>query len=628
MNKGFYLESLRKNKNITILMVAISVIINFLILFGYSDNEWTRSYHYSEFTGIMFLVAMLTVYLCTTQNFSFLNKRNACDVYHSLPVTRGQMFWSIIASVGVNALLIILVNVGSLFLFSSILPGIRVTCEGMQVAKSVLYLICVCIYCVGIVALAHSVSGTGLTNLAVMAMLVVVPVALRIYFLWLCQIQTILCTEASINVPVISYLNGGEQLSVMQMSLQTLFEGCLYLVLAFVCFKKRKSEASNMPASLPCLQYVFRLMPAFVISLYGVYSIVDYITRRKYGAVWSEYEKRMCIIVFIIAVVVYFLYEMITVRKWSAIRKSLKGLIGLLVLDLLIGVAGIASHDWTMNYIPTNASYVRLCGPNEFKSSTDYYVNCVRDIKIDNPEVIAILEEALTENHEDIKADGFLNRNGSRILVEFHKGLITYNRFVFLTDEQVRRLDAEQVIPSQYEALRAIDVQRTQMFVQGDPVSDEVKNVVWEAYLTCLEKTPAQRISGYYGIRTPESYPLPWWICLQLENGDRILIDTVYDAEAWASIINTLNKARYTSPQALLDYENGGAWAEVAAIDGTYVKGEYLNLSEYLKDGIPEVKPEEVTMGSGYLRIYTQYSPQDLIYFLTEEEISTMYSEY
>ncbi|MBQ8815407.1 MAG: hypothetical protein IJZ85_13040 [Lachnospiraceae bacterium] len=350
-------------------------------------------FHWILFTAFPILVPVMTLIL-----FNFLNQRNASDFYHAIPDTRGTLYVSYCAAI--LTWLFAIIGVSSILAIAgiSLIPGYFVVWSTLP--KSLFIIIATCILVMGGILIAKSLTGTFMSNLAVTLMVLFLP---RVFITAVMAIasdmlgfvvwdfsNSLMNGRYNVLVGIILTIFGGSNpLGYWSSGLYTLVLGLIYLAIAYVLFVRRKSESAGHAAISNRLQMVFRLAVSLAVCLFPIYFIA-YNGTHSYG--WSDSDLFMIVVFYVVAVVVYFIYELITTGKLRQFKRMLKGLIllavgNVLVLGILWGIYGSV-----VNFQPSaeEIDYIRMLSNdrNYFQSQTD-------EIKISDEKVAEVTAEAL-----------------------------------------------------------------------------------------------------------------------------------------------------------------------------------------------------------------------------------------
>lgn len=552
-NVGLYLDGLKQLRIIGIMGVVIMACAAILIPLGcnISNANYNEYYHggdvwetvgrvvaydFLEMNPVIIMAFFVAVPLMTLYLFNFMNRRNACDFYHAIPDTRECLFISYGAAILTWSMVLVFESA----LLSVISAGIF---EYVELSKGFFgqFVVIVAnsfagaVFLFGVFMIAMSVTGTNFTNLAVAAMILVTPrlmvtVVVAIITEMIPVIpfsfgDSILDDRLNVvtNLVTGAMFGGGyEAITMWKSFIYTLIVGLIYSGVGAFLFKKRKSEAATSAAINSKLQCLLRLIPAMVISLLPVFGWAQMFV----GENTIDTEDIFYFIVFyVMAIIAYLLYELITTRKLKNLIKALPGLLWLVVYNIVMVVVVVAGYNILLNDVP-NASDVNSVKINfgnyyySYSHDRDYYAGKLEDIVFDSPEIIELLTSELERNVEAIKTDESLYGNRymesaevidvestkvykgtvveesyiDMIEVSFDCGLIDKNRRIYLSREASTQLlqmleDNEAILEALYEPVEFEDISA---IYGGDFSStDEMKKSLYEIYLVNVEESKA-----------------------------------------------------------------------------------------------------------------------------------------
>ena len=361
-------------------------------------------FHWILFTAFPVLIPVMTLIL-----FNFLNQRNASDFYHAIPDTRGTLYVSYCAAIMTWLLAIIGVSTLLGIMAISLVPTYFVIWSTLP--KSLFIIISACVLVMGGILIAKSLTGTFMSNLTVTAMILFLP---RIFTTAITVIasemlgfvvwdfsNSLMNSRYNVLMGIVMMIFGeANPLTSWSSGLYTLVLGLIYLAVAYVLFVRRKSESAGHAAISSRLQMVFRLAISLAVCLFPIYFIAaNSVSNYK----WSDDDLFLIVVFYVIAVVAYFIYELITTGKLRQFKKMFKGLIllaagNLVILGILFGV-----YASVVNFRPAgeDIDHIRILSNdrNYFESQTD-------EIKISDDEVAGVTAKALERTIERHTGDG------------------------------------------------------------------------------------------------------------------------------------------------------------------------------------------------------------------------------
>ena len=358
------------------------------------------------------LAPIMTLYL-----FRFLTKRNSSDFYHSIPNTRTCLYISYIAAILTWVGIILFVSSGISVCIFSWLPYYSV-----RFSMVIPYIIGVFIASIGVVcgiSLAQCITGTILSNIIVSGIILFFPRLLTFaitenisskiyglipdeYFIPALNGKYNLITAVFLN------LNRSYGLSVFTKYsswIYTFILAIIYFAAGLYLFNKRHSENAENPASSRWLQAAYRICITLAFCLIPICIICQDETSDLMG-IFTLY----CI-----AVVIYFLFEIITTKTVRNLLKVIPGLIIIAVLNVVIIFFINTVSDYQLNLCPepsevayinpitleSESEFVRVASDNAYRFSD---ILC-ENIKIDDEKIISATLEALESDIEHFRFD-------------------------------------------------------------------------------------------------------------------------------------------------------------------------------------------------------------------------------
>ncbi len=551
-NAKLYLDGLKQLRIIGIMGAVIMACAAILIPLGRNiDNANYREYYgngYSEIVGrvrvygviemnpLIVLVFLIVVPLMTLYLFNFLNRRNACDFYHAIPDTRESLFASYGGSIITWALILVTESVilsvcsAGVFKWVELVPGFLG--QTVLIGANIL---AASVFVFGVFAIAMSVTGTNFTNLAVAAMLLITPRLMATAFVAMMTEKiplipfnfgdSILDDRLNVVTNLVTgwlWGSGYEAIRMWSSFAYTLVVGIIYCAIGMWLFKKRKSEAATNAAISSKLQCLLRLIPAMLICLVPIYGFYSYIMD---GHTMTAEDIFIFVVLYVIAIIAYLLYELITTRKLKNLIKALPGLGWLVVYNVVMVVILFAGYHILLNDMPKAADVnsVKISFQNyyySYGSNRDYYADKFENIVYDSPEIIELLTSELERNVEAIKNDESLYGNRypvasaesadivytntteykgvdvvesyiDLIEVRFDCGLFDKNRRVYLSRQASMDLlklmaDNDQILEALYEPVELDSISTMSISDFGN--SEELKKELYEIYLVNSEE--------------------------------------------------------------------------------------------------------------------------------------------
>ena len=369
MNKRLYLDGLRQLKIPGIIGTVIMGILAFFTAWGntFMERSGYTDYYaqyannpirtdFASYIPILLIASVIFVPIMMIVQFSFLHKRNSSDFYHALPVRRETLYFTYLAAVMSWAAVMILIATGIIAAIYGLDACHTLTAStvGLAVLTS---LVIACLVC-SVFAVGVSATGTGFTNVCVAAILLIVPRCI--------MIAVMLGITESVRTMSYDYIDGffGIRCNALfhvgytylagifgtddielpgAMSLcYTFVLSAIYAGWGLVVFRKRKSEVASLPNFNKAWQAVTRTIPAFCLSAIGTFLVAESILGEM--SIGSDEGFWVCLL-YVAATITYFIYELITSKKWKAVAEAWKTFPFLILANVIFLLAIV---------IPTN----------------------------------------------------------------------------------------------------------------------------------------------------------------------------------------------------------------------------------------------------------------------------------
>ena len=307
--------------------------------------------------GVIVLAPFLVIAI-----FSFLTQRNSSDFYHSLPQTRVCLYNSYIAAVLAWCLALQLGSTILCGLICGFFPAYFEISYSL-ILKESLVAAATLILSTGGAALAVTLTGTLLTNILATGIILFGPrLVMLIVKMVVGGSLTVVSGDNYLeflgnNWNVLTGVIYGIFISMptgllfsLTAGLYTLTVGLLYLALGLVCFHKRSSEKAGQAAVTPGLQLLFRLVPAFLFCLIPDIMVYNWlISGTDNVSMMSIYQV---FILFLLSIIIYFLYELISTRKWKNLLKVAPGVIILMLVNVLTIFGMFGMQRQVLSFVP------------------------------------------------------------------------------------------------------------------------------------------------------------------------------------------------------------------------------------------------------------------------------------
>ncbi len=524
INKKLYVDSLVQLKTIGVIFsiasVFISLILPVVMFFerissgvayftesngyvGSAGSRMAQAPHIAFAVPSLYIVMFLGSIVFVMVAFSFLNKRNASDFYHSLPNSRTATFTSVTAAV--------LTWIYAIILGTILITWLAYTVLGLPFNPlHVPYLIATFFAGSTLVAasaiFASAITGTGISTFAVTLIILYVPrIVMSVFTIVLLTLTRLvppnslnMFFDQSINIPyglsvgIAVNAQGSYGDPVIQMfssagaMIYTTVLALIYLVIGCYLFNRRKSETAEKSAPNRAMQHLFRIGVTLPVLL-----LISMIVGAAPTDRWVS--RSIYIAIIIIALVINVVYELITTRRFKNVLKSLP----LFVVSILFVFGlGFVANKTASSIARTKVNgdkleYVRfITNKNSYSGiqsnfSNAYARDSISKIKVSDQKIFAKLSQRYNDYVDQKYFDaGDLGR--VQVTVEFkEKGKSPYTRSIEISQsdnlEIISSLASVSGFEEAYKKLPE-DKDIYTMSINEMTLKDDENKAIWESY--------------------------------------------------------------------------------------------------------------------------------------------------
>lgn len=469
IHRGLYVESLRRLRLATILLAAIptaimATVLLVVIMEAYKDLLHSYAVSYESFIEVYwFLPALpfIVPVILSAVLLSQQNKRCDSDFYHSLPLTKCELSVTWLAAIATASVFVVLSS--SLVVFGIDLINPETYFESWSAVLLPVFGACLASLMVTTVLfLSYHISGNTVTALFAAAILIFAPHLITAAF----------STAIAEQVSVVS----AETLNTFQYvtlfwSYDSVITWLVTIAITVVCFllgvlaaNRRPSEVAGQAAVSKALQIILRLSLSFVVCLPALLIILE--------GWWAD--ELIVWVCYVLAVVVYMLFELFTTKKAKNMLKSLPWLGVLAVMNVVAILVVNMMVSSINNFCPTadEIDSVSVTELVEFRYDESLSDNaCVSatifpiyqaiynnsdcgDVKLTDAQSKNVVEAALESTLASFNGytteeyASFYDAYGIppyrlkdyRIEVEIDTGLVTRTRLIWVTNSQLKKL--------------------------------------------------------------------------------------------------------------------------------------------------------------------------------------------
>lgn len=386
-SKNLYIEGLSQLKTVGIVSGSIFAVFSLLAALSQTIEQTELYIKYEtsllDLLPFIFVVPCIVTPILMFRIFSFMFKRNRSDFYHSIPQTRSCIYLSFTLSALTYVVLQIIVC-SVLGTLGALIVGYQLT-DVLDVFLAIPNLLAITCLIASAILIAISVTGRLFSALTVAFMILFYP---RIFYL----IFSVTITETVTVVDDTHFLPN----SLLKYNAFFTYD---YSVLTFACtfglalilgafglflFKKKKSQTASYPTASKRAQSVIRVAFSSLLCAIGVSMIYSKVfndcsilmTDEYYINFGNRISNITIVIIFVIALMAYFVYDIISNRSVKGILKAVKDLIYLGIVNVLIFAILASTTLIITSYNPKveNIKSVTILSEGDYNSTSEDWI--------------------------------------------------------------------------------------------------------------------------------------------------------------------------------------------------------------------------------------------------------------
>lgn len=652
---GMYVEGLRQLKTCGILMTVLFTLAGVLIPVGIALAElqsWrdgvTHTASLIPFATAHFMLPLVMFSfapLAPLIVFGFLNKRNASDYYHALPVQRGALFTGFFAAIMTWIAIIIGVSSAGSIIATLCFPSVlKLPLTGILFPLLTTFMGSILVSAG--VTLAMSITGTLFNNVLVSGLVLLVPRLFLYFVASLLSDYTAVLPDTyanpllnfSYHIPfaaITSIFNDSPSYHNWGSVLYTALVAILYFIAAMVLFRRRGSEAAGHAAATPKLQTVYRLAITFIVTLIPIYGIIELLLGTNSVDIMDFFY---ILVLYLIAAVAFTVYELITTHDVKRLLKSAPSYLIVIALNAVL-IGGIcAGRHVVLQYTPTaeqiDAISLQTNPDRAYYLEQDaYFSKRAEKVLVTDPEVKALVAERLEKS---VKRNNLLNglyseqKSTSLYVVTIRDGMFTRQRKLRFSASQRDIITKALAKNAAYQKIYTLPAMSDTVTASFDLLSQKDSEQVYDTLRREFNTLP---FAKRYALLTQDEYnsTYPYFTNVMIS----VSLDRVYTfhvpllAEHFPEAYNLYLKLRTTDTAKdrtelrenilqlkaeHLDTKSHDLYVELYTADG---RSYYVNINtadqlQILTQVLPALRDEVPTYDTDWCKItYTVLEPQE-----------------
>lgn len=478
-----YLESVRRLSRLGLILLVLTAVGSIVVAI-----QFCTAVNQNSIPSLSDMFMPLTIYTLlggialAFDGFSFLTRRADSDYYHSLPVSRRGLFWSITLA-------------ALTWIAATVLAGVITTTLIFTLSKTAfvpLYpLVAVPFYTIATMlvfaaaAIACSLTGTLITDIALTLIVLFLPRFVQFIIARgiVAQAQIVSWFDLPWYLKPVTNIATGQVVVFSRTFLQnqlyhwgnilySLLLAAVELFAAGLLFQRRHSEIAEHGAKNAKMQTLFACLLVLPILLLLASGAVNL-------------SQQNILLIILIAIGCYAIYQLVVLRKIRRVLLSLPWFLipGLLSVGLYFGVriAGNAMR----NDVPLqqDVAYVEFPGSDRSQDTVSYASYLVSQIDFTEEDVIEYVLSALRENVDSYNQYNYFNYDNNTenyyVTLEPVRIVLKDGRSIgrMLTFVNGGYLDSVRSENSEYaEAIRSLPPEDSIRYCQGMDVYDKNYN--------------------------------------------------------------------------------------------------------------------------------------------------------
>lgn len=358
-----------------------------------------------EMFAIPLLILLLFAPLLVSSMFSYLNKRNESDFYHSIPFTRPCVYFSFLAATYTWVLIAL---TASLVATSLLWLAVPYTAYSIltPLALFATYFLATLLL-TAFMAVAMTLTGTSISNGLIFALLFgFVRLSGAFFIIALEEQYPILVTaltparllspDYSMPLALLNSMNdSGKIFSNFGVWIYTAILAIALLAAGCYFYLRRRSEMAGQSAPNRILQHVYRCAITLPMAFLTAYILI-----------LDGFELPVLLIFTVLTLIVYYLFEVITTKKLKNCISATPYLLVVLAGGILFGVSIPVSGNVALSYTPEADEIKSISMYNEQDpygySNTVYEDLLINKVEISSPEAKKMIADELKEMKETV----------------------------------------------------------------------------------------------------------------------------------------------------------------------------------------------------------------------------------
>ncbi len=493
-----YLESGRRLSRIALILLVLCVVASLIIAMQFCMNQYLNNVLSFKQMFMPLIVYMFAGgIILALDGFSFLNKRSDSDFYHSLPISRRRLFWSVTLAAFTWLAATVLVSVITCVVVFTVTHTPFVANYALI---AVPFFITGGMLVFAATSIAMCLTGTWISNIAMSLIILGLPRFIQFVISrgMLARFSMMTWVDLPWYLSPVSNIATGQILSfthrMLQLQLYHL-PNILYslaltiaeLFLASLLFKRRASELAEHNAKSAKIQTLYACLTVFPIAILFAS-----------GAIKPTFLN--IAIVGAVVIGLYAIYQVVVFRNSQKVLRSMPWALVPVAFSVLIYFGVQIPLNAAKADVPMiqDVAYVQFLGNNRTNgSATPYEETQVAKVQFTDQEMKNYVLSALRDNLAGMNQYGYVSMNTYEMFNTYEPVSIVLNsgrrinRILWFTSSNTLNAMRDQN-PEYAEAIRSLPPEDSICYLQSyDAYNSKYQDVkpILEAYYDDIAST-------------------------------------------------------------------------------------------------------------------------------------------
>ncbi|MCR5432495.1 MAG: hypothetical protein K6E95_08055 [Lachnospiraceae bacterium] len=434
----------------TVYTLMLILLIPFAYLFEYRSNSYRILYELN--TTEVFILLIPVCLLMAIRTFDYLTKENATTFFHSMPFSRTRLF----VVNGLTGFSLIIIPLALITLLMIIITPFRAETTGyyltlfgvlccecffaysFTVLMTVLFCNKTAVYTMPFILLGYVdvmlyIASTVLGRMIGVTDSFYGPSGFLMFLSPIRLLMTPKFTNKSMNITRI----GGIDYSFrnLETTIPTeLIVGALMLILAFILYKRRKSEVSGETVAFKSCRYIFKW--CFSISIGLLMALILGVTS-TYGSSNPVKNNIILSVIFVLfSVMAYMIAEMIISRKFNIFKKVRLEIIPIAVFSMILSVLAATDAFGFKSFVPGLEDISRMTVYAE--KNISQYETMLYEIRMNESSEYAYRKKLFSELNKSVAQEDYDDEiSDTRLIFTYYDDNLRYTIREFYVPEDI-----------------------------------------------------------------------------------------------------------------------------------------------------------------------------------------------